>query len=74
MKFNESMIGKRIREIDTGDEGVITRQGYTDKTVYVQWDGSGEYWIHLDEIEFIAKFVPVEITIDGIRYKLTKID
>lgn len=75
MEFNEGMIGKRIRETATGDEGVVTsKHPIDDKRVYVQWDGSGEYWIHIEDIEFIDRYTPSEITIDGVRYKLTKMD
>lgn len=74
MEFNENMIGKRVREIDTGDVGTIVREGIREYSVYVQWDEDGELWIPLEDIVFIENQTHQEITIDGKRYKLTPLD
>lgn len=84
MKFSEDMIGKRVREISTGDEGtVLRRRTYKcdndplpDYKLAVEWDDTGEdLSINVDEVEFIDTPISIqEITINGKRYKLVPIE
>lgn len=84
MQFEQSMVGKRVREKDTGDEGtVLSRRMYKDSDfplpgyrVAVKWDNTGEdLSICLDEVDFIDPVNTLEeITINGKRYKLVPIE
>lgn len=78
MEFNESMIGKQVKEISTGDLGIVKSQcglSYAGDFIWVDWDDSQSAWIALDEIVFTDDIAPFdEITINGKRYKLTPIE
>lgn len=84
MKFTEDMIGKWVREISTGDTGIIcgVDENYIlDNRVRILWKTGScigtVLTIDLSYIEFIDPSInntePEEITINGIRYKLTRI-
>jgi len=89
MKFTEDMIGRRIKEIGTGDEGIIfsvfkDKFGTIDsECVYVQWS-SGDYTgetlhILLNEVVFIDSTAStpdanaVLVEIAGVKYRLVPV-
>lgn len=76
MEFKESMIGKQVKQIDSGDFGIVrSAHDLRGESVWVDWDDCGLAWIDLGEIVFtddIASFE--EITINDQRYKLTPIE
>lgn len=76
MKFDESMIGKQVREIASGDFGIVeSEHGMRGNAVWVDWDIGRNAWIDLDEVVFTDGITSFEeITINGKRYKLTPIE
>lgn len=86
-KFEEWMVGKRVKCKETGDVGVITRQVHFTNPpwvgVWVLLEQCGqpgnEVWVFLDDLEFddalsLQQPYNQEITIDGKRYKLVPIE
>lgn len=89
MRFQEWMIGKRVREIGTGDKGTVNyrRTFKTDNSplpehkIAVCWDNGEDLSISIDGVIFeevdndvSPAFVYQEITINGNRYKLVPIE
>ncbi len=82
MKFSEDMIGKRVREISTGDEGTVLErrvfklgsEPLPSDHIAVMWDNDGALSIRLDAVVFLNYEQYQEITIDGKRYKLVPLE
>lgn len=79
--FSNSMLGRTVGELETGDLGVVTGQRYNDSdTIWVKWytgrSKDRELSIRLSEVKFYDSFeeqkksTPTHITIDGISYRL----
>jgi len=86
MKFDKSMIGRRVMENSTGDEGIVEceRERYINDPcdrVFVKWETGAErgYRLHilLDSLTFVdsvaASPEPEFIEINGKRYKLVPV-
>lgn len=88
-KFEEWMIGRRVREISSGDIGVITRMKEVyyenEQRIYILWENGHEAgeerFLRMWEIEFVNELSEsVEQTTDemvlemnGKRYRLVEI-
>lgn len=88
--FHKEMVGKRVREIETGDEGtVISRRKFSGgeeisgHRLFALWDCGNEMHIPINEVQFLDEgYTPKEIvnanfesiTINGKRYKLVPIE
>lgn len=56
MEFNQMMVGRRVREIRTGDEGTVSahRTDHVDKnSMYIDWDNGERLWLYINEVQFI---------------------
>lgn len=81
LTYEDWMVGKIVKEISTGDLGVVECRNH-DESVYVQWttgsDRGSRLHICLESVEFVESMQvarsPEEIVIDGKRYKLVLIE